>query len=368
LVDIKPGKASLMAVNMIVDSATGITATSQATGLTSKPQKEGAGAAAASLSGTFNGTDNLDYYIEIESTGEIGAATFKWSDDGGVTFDATGVTTSTSPVALNNGVSIAWTQGAGNDVVIGDNWRFKAYLPYHRNKVLDRDRDTEWRSSSAAGQTLTFDLGTAQTPRALVILDHNLQASASIRLQGATVSNFAALVADYAVPWTTGAILYFLGEPLQSARYWRVQLSDPSNPDGYLRIAELFLGDYTRLSRTFSLGDLRGKLRMGQRTQMLSGKFYGAVNTVVHAFDLSWVRLSQTDRDLLVAVFDALNDLDNRQVLPVFFSPMSTDLTQIYLCEWSDQQVVATGETDAPERFTVPVRLIEQPRTLDTGA
>jgi hypothetical protein len=128
----------------------------------------------------------------------------------------------------------------------------------------------------------------------------------------------------------------------------------------------VFLGDYTRLSRTFSLGDLRGKLRMGQRSQMLSGKYYGAVNAVVHAFDLSWVRLSQTDRDLLVDVFDALNDLENRQVLPVFFSPMSTDLSQIYLCEWSDQQVVATGETDAPERFTVPVRLVEQARTLDT--
>jgi hypothetical protein len=364
--DIKPGKASLMAVNLIVDTDAGITATSQATGATSKPQKEGSGAAGAFLSGTFNGTNNLDYYIEIESTGEIGTATFKWSDDGGATFDATGVGTSTSPVTLNNGVQIFWTQGAGDDVVAGDNWRFKAYLPYHRNKLLDRDRDTEWRSSSAAGQTLTFDLGAAQTPRALVLLDHNLQAGASVRLQGASDSGFASIVADYAVPYQSGSILYFLGDPLASAQYWRVQLSDPSNPDGYLRLSEVFLGDYTRLSRTFSLGDLRGKLRMGQRSQMLSGKYYGAVNAVVHAFDLSWVRLSQTDRDLLVDVFDALNDLENRQVLPVFFSPMSTDLSQIYLCEWSDQQVVATGETDAPERFTVPVRLVEQARTLDT--
>jgi hypothetical protein len=65
-----------------------------------------------------------------------------------------------------------------------------------------------------------------------------------------------------------------------------------------------------------------------------------------------------------VAVFDALNDLTNRRVYPVFFSPMDTDLSQVFLCEWSDQQIIHTGEADAPERYTVPVRLLEIPRTL----
>lgn len=356
-----------MAVNMIVDSALGILATSQAAGALSKPQKAGSGSATVTLNGVYTGTENLDYYIEIETTGEIGTATFKWSDDGGTTFDATGVGTSTSFVTLNNGVQIKWTQGSGNDVVATDNWRFKGYLPYHRNKVLDRERDTEYRTvaGGVTSQALTFDLGSAKTPSALVLLDHNLTGGASIRLQGSTVSNFASLVSDYVVPWQVSRIMYFLGLPLSAARYWRIQFSDPGNLWEYLSMSEVFLGTYVRLSRAFELGDIRGQQRVGQRERLLSGKFYGAMNTVLRVFDLSWVRLNQTDLDQLVAVFDALNDLTNRQALPVFFSPMDTDLTQIYLCEWSDQQVVATSETDAPERYTVPVRLIEQPRTND---
>src|SRR6185295_11083201 len=96
---------------------------------------------------------------EIETTGEIGSATFKWSNDGGATFTATGVATSTSPVTLQNGITIQWSQGAGNDVVAGDNWRFKGYLPYGRDKILDRDRDTEWRSTGVSSESLAFDLG-----------------------------------------------------------------------------------------------------------------------------------------------------------------------------------------------------------------
>ncbi|HSE45540.1 MAG TPA: hypothetical protein VLA89_09480 [Gemmatimonadales bacterium] len=364
MTDVKSGKASLMAVNMIPDD--GITASSVAAGALSKPQKEGAGAANATLNTTFTNVDDVDYYIEIESTGEIGSATFAWSDDGGVTFNATGVSTSTSPVSLNNGVTIQWTQGAGDDVVDGDVWRFKGYLPYHRNKILDRERDTEWRSSAAGAQSLTFDLGSAQQPQALVVLDHNLSASASIILQGSS-NNFGSVAVAYVVPWQATHLLYFLGAPLQTLQYWRLQISDAGNTDGYYRISEVFLGAYTRLNRTFELGDTRGKQRQGQRDRLLSGKYFGAVNTVVNVFDFSWVRLSQTDRDLLVAVFDSLNDLTNRQVLPVFFSQMDTDLSRIYLCEWMEGQIVATAETDAPERYTVPVRLCEQPRTLDTA-
>ena len=361
--EIRPGKASFLAENMIPDTDDGITASSQASGATSRPQKEGAGAANALLGGTYSGTNNLDYYIEIESTGEIGAATFRWSDDGGASFDATGVATSTAAVALNNGVTVRWTQGAGNDVVDGDTWRFKGYLPYHRRNLLDRERDTEWRSSSVASQTLTFNLGSALEPSVLVLLDHNLTASASIVLQCANNSGFAPITTQWVVPWQSGSLLYFLGAPLQTRQYWRLLLSNPGNGDGYLRASEIFLGAYTRLDRTFDLGDFRGKVRAGQRAQTLSGKFYGAANSVNRVFDLTWVRLSQTDRDQLIAVFDALNDLDNRRVRPVFFSPMSTDLTQIALCEW-EGQVVAGSETDAPEKYSVPVRLIEIPRTL----
>lgn len=365
MTDIRSGKSSFLHTNMIPDTDGGITATSQAAGVTSRPQKEGAGSSGATLGGTYSGTNELDYYIEIQTTGEIGVATFKWSDDGGSTFDATGVTTSTAAVALNNGITVRWTQGSGNDVVQGDTWRFKAYLPYSRRNVLDRDRDTEWRSTGVTTERLTFDFGSSKQPSVLAVLDHNLTSSASIVLQAATSSSFASITGSWTIPWQSQRLLHFLGPPLVMAQHWRLVFSNSGNTDGYIRVSEVFLGGYTQLSRTFDLGDYRGQVRSGQRDRTLSGKFYGAVNTVVKVFDLSFVRLSQTDRDqLIITVFEALNDVTNRQVKPVFFSPMDTDLAQIYLCEWQDGQAIGASETDAPERYTVPVRLVETPRTL----
>ena len=364
MTDVKSGKASFMHTNMIPNTDAGITASSQASGATSRPQKEGAGSANAILGGTYSGQNNLDYYIEIQTTGEIGVATFKWSDDGGVTFDATGVTTSTAAINLNNGVTVRWTQGSGNDVVLVDTWRFKAYLPYHRRNVLDRDRDTEWRSTAVASEFLQFDLGSSQQPTVLVILDHNLTGSASIILQASSSSGFGAITGSWTIPWQSGRMLHFLGVPLVTAQHWRILLSNPGNPDGYLRISEVFLGGYTRPSLTFELGDFRGRIRAGQRDRSLSGKYYGMVNAELGVFDLTFVRLTQTQRDEILAIFDALIDLPNRQVLPVFISPMDTDLSQVYLCEWEGGQAVASSETDAPERYSIPVRLCEAPRTL----
>lgn len=362
MADIKSGKASFLHTNMIVDTDAGITATTQAAGVSSRPQKEGAGSAVATLGGTYSGGNNLDYVIEIQTTGEIGTATFRWSDDGGVTWDASGVSTSASPVALNNGVTVQWTAAAGSDVVALDTWRFKGYNPYHRRNVLDRDRDTEWRSTALTSQMLTFDFGSAKQPTALAVLDHNLTSGATITLQGSSGPGFGSPV-SVSVPWQSGRLLIFPSVP--ALQYWRLVMSDAGNPDGYLRISEVFLGGYTRLDRTFDLGDFRGKVRAGQRDRTLSGKFYGAVNAVLRVFDLSFIRLSQTDRDqIILTVFDALNDIENRQVLPVFFSPMDTDLSQIYLCEWQDQQAIGESESDVPERYTVPVRLVETPRTL----
>jgi hypothetical protein len=69
-----------------------------------------------------------NYKVEIDGAGDVGAATFKWSDDDGITWEATGVATNTSLINLNNGVQIKFT-GAGkasNDFEVGDIWTFGA--------------------------------------------------------------------------------------------------------------------------------------------------------------------------------------------------------------------------------------------------
>lgn len=78
-----------------------------------------------SSGGTFTGTVNTDYKIEIDSVDPDGNDTFKWSDDGGSTWNATLIPITGAAQTLNNGVTITFNSATGH--TLGDYWTFVAY-------------------------------------------------------------------------------------------------------------------------------------------------------------------------------------------------------------------------------------------------
>ena len=128
--------------NLISESM--FTVSSVRTGLVSNALKDGSGSATITTAGNYSGTTDLEYLVQIDSIAggaEVGQATFKWSDGGG-SFDASGVTTDSSPITLNNGVTIAFTSGTGADFVVGDKWYFKGINNFSAGKMVDLNRDT----------------------------------------------------------------------------------------------------------------------------------------------------------------------------------------------------------------------------------
>lgn len=73
-----------------------------------------------SFFGDFSFATDLSYKIEITTGGNIGTAIFRWSDDGGSTWDEEGVTTTASPYLMNNGLYAYFEPGAGADFVTND--------------------------------------------------------------------------------------------------------------------------------------------------------------------------------------------------------------------------------------------------------
>ena len=73
------------------------------------------------VSGSFTGTTDLNYVVQPDANG-----TFKWSDDDGAAFDATGVSyVANTWYSLNNGISVRWTKY--NNHPVTSFWRFTAY-------------------------------------------------------------------------------------------------------------------------------------------------------------------------------------------------------------------------------------------------
>ena len=85
-------------------------------------------------SGTYLGTENREYLIEIDN--EASPDTFRWSVDGGVNFNESEIPiVANTPIPLSSGISVTFSSNTG--AKRGDRWRVKAY-PI--NEIVDIHR------------------------------------------------------------------------------------------------------------------------------------------------------------------------------------------------------------------------------------
>ena len=247
--------------NNLITTETMVSVSSLRAGLVTSALKEGTGSATLTTSGSFTGSTDLEYIVEIDSIAggaEVGQATFKWSDGSGA-WNATGVTTSATNIALNNGVYIKWTTGTGADFVVGDKWYFKGINLYNAGKMIDLDRDHSYRSAALESpNTITITLDTEAQADALIIFDHNLTSTATIVLWADDAATFdtdggAAQVIE-SVTWAADKILHYLTTPDRTKKYWQLRITDAANTDGYIEIGEIYLGTYLELTKNFIEG------------------------------------------------------------------------------------------------------------------
>ncbi|MDD2902103.1 MAG: hypothetical protein PHU44_06675 [Syntrophales bacterium] len=88
--------------------------------------KVGSGTATMVIMGDYTPQEKRKFVVQIETTGEVGQATCRWSKNAGQTWEAGGVFTGDRehPVSLWGGIQIYWESGPGTDLVAGDYWQF----------------------------------------------------------------------------------------------------------------------------------------------------------------------------------------------------------------------------------------------------
>lgn len=78
------------------------------------------GAGTVQVGGDFDNASDLSYKIEITTGGEIGVAKYRWSDDGGSSWDESNITTAISPRNMNNGLKVWFVGNTGTDFNTND--------------------------------------------------------------------------------------------------------------------------------------------------------------------------------------------------------------------------------------------------------
>ena len=108
--------------------------------------KIGSGSATLVVLGDYARQEKRQFVVEIETTGEVGTATCRWSKDAGATWEADGLVSGDRqhPVNLEEQLAIAWEGGDGNDLVTGDLWSFWGGEPArHPRRLLVTLNDAE---------------------------------------------------------------------------------------------------------------------------------------------------------------------------------------------------------------------------------
>lgn len=327
------GQLRFLYDNFITD-ADMLTPASQANGVVSGGQKTvGSGSAILVSLGSYTGTSDLLYLINIDSTtagSEVGQATFRYrtSDTPAGSWEATGITTTSALYTLSNGVKIAFQSGAGTDFTTNDTWVFYASALFGPAKLLDHRRNTLFRSG--ASFNLVIDLGSAQNVTAFALFDHNLTIGATLTLQGHTADSWGAPSYSQAVTVQDPAHLYLD----ETYRYWRIVPVDGSL--SYFEAGDVFLGAYTALSNTLNgdWGSSWSRRYVIQENNSYTGLLRRKAYAKQQQLDLTFNTIQPADMDALVTMQEALVDLDTGDVNPVIVHLFYDEADTMFLMDW----------------------------------
>jgi hypothetical protein len=239
------------------------------------------------------------------------------------------------------------TVGAGNNAWgnpkgEGLNWKASSTLAgdFDARNLNTDIVEQVWRSNNALTATIACDTELAQgvAPDTLAILNHNLTTSAVVVFEGSNDSNFSSI--GITIPIYPDAInAYYIAPtlPTNQYRYWRLNISDPTNPEAYLQVGTIVFGS----AIIFQGEDIVDSIR--RRTKHFSDK--------VETEGFSNV---SNDRALKRAISLGFNSLDydrgNYANLSGIFETARTSLKCLWIPDPQD-----------PKRFAVFGKLVEIP-------
>lgn len=112
--------------------------------------------------------------------------------------------------------------------------------------IQEQRLSVAYQSLTPTSQTITINLGSAQSIDTAAILGHNLSTSATIVVAANTSNSWTPAATSQTLVWNTGAILKFFTS--QSYQWYQFQISNASNPSAYISLGRIWLGEYVDIS------------------------------------------------------------------------------------------------------------------------
>lgn len=207
----------------------------------------------------------------------------------------------------------------------GGSWLATLPLSNLQNRLMSKKA----RSSNAlaASTIVQVDLGaTSRAIRCLAVLSHNISYAGTIRARGYSDSGYSTLVtgadtgtlnawpqsgftADDAAQYPNNWIYAFAAS--KTARYWKIEITDTANADGYVELGRLWIGEGNFEPATgFSYGASLGYEARDVIEESLGGVRWGEKRTPRRSWSISFEALTESEKQKALIMQKVLTTTD----------------------------------------------------------
>jgi hypothetical protein len=232
---------------------------------------------------------------------------------------------------------------------------------YPKENLYDRQAANVFRSNSLTSLTILIDFGAAVQANTIALINHNLTASATLKLEA---DNSASPTTDVAIP-TYRRYDIWKDFTLTSKRYWLLTITDTNTEK--IQIGQLILGVRTAFPR----GRKIGGYSPARDRATISGETYAGVFWNYHLFQRHKLNPSfRVGSSSELAILTALDDLVFGNLYPFLYIPDGTAVDCFYVRkEQSFEPQEYQGRLAGPELVhDYQMTLIEESRGLEVLA
>jgi len=199
-------------------------------------------------------------------------------------------------------------------------------INYLVTNILDSRLTKKFRTSASTTATIVFDCGAAVAAETIAIANHNISSGVTtLKIQGNATDSWGAPSVDETITWASGIITHDFTQA--TYRYWRVQIIDAGNSDGYIELGRVYIGNNETvpdIAPNFSATRPSATVK----SKSGGGQTYGDIRHKKWNISVQWPKITHAQKATLVTFFDAI-DISN----PFFivFDETDLDFTNLYV-------------------------------------
>jgi len=197
---------------------------------------------------------------------------------------------------------------------------------YPATNLVDSRLTRLYRTVASTTAEVVFDCGSAVSVTSAVIASHNITASATvIKIQGNATDSWGSPSVSETITYDAGVMhKRFTGG---SYRYWRIQIIDATNTDGYIEIGRAWIGTYYTtpgIAPTVTSSLLTATVK----TRSTGGQSYGDKRHTYYKFITNFPAVTYTQKASLETMFISL---DHSTPFFIYFDSEGIDLDIYYV-------------------------------------